>query len=135
MNAHLYQYFEVCIPTPFNSTAFFSDDKQISINVIGYVGTAPSSFDLIVDPFIYLRSSLKSISVVNGEKPTEIMLANTFANCTGKLRFFDKKKLFIDTPLHLVLVVVYVICNPIQTNGNLLEYYWVQLNYGIIVYH
>jgi hypothetical protein len=98
VNAHLYQYFEVCIPTRFNSTAFVSNDNQISINVIGYVDTALASFDLILDPLIHLRSSLKSISVVNEKTPAQIMLPNTFANCTGKLRYFDKQKLFIDTP-------------------------------------
>ncbi|UJR07106.1 hypothetical protein I4U23_011394 [Adineta vaga] len=98
VNAHLYQHVQVCVPAPLNSTAFFSNDNQISINVIGYVGVAPSSFDLILDPLIHLRSSLKSISVVNGKTPAQIMLLDTFRNCSGKLRYFDKQKFFIDTP-------------------------------------
>ncbi len=31
-------------------------------------------------------------------QPTQIMLPNTFANCTGKLQYFDKQNIFIDTP-------------------------------------
>jgi len=98
VNSHFYQHFEICMPTSFNSTTFVSNKNLVSINVIGYVGTAPSFFDLIPDPLIYLRASLKSITVVNGKTPTQLMLPNTFINCTGKVRYFDKIKLYIDTP-------------------------------------
>ncbi|CAF1520727.1 unnamed protein product, partial [Adineta steineri] len=64
-----------------------------------YIDTAPSSLDLISDPLIHLRSLLKSISTVNGKTSTQIMLPDTFSNCTEKLRYFDKCKLFIDTPV------------------------------------
>lgn len=97
MNPHLYEYFEVCKPSAFNSTTF-SNNNRLSINVIGYVGTVPSSFDLIADPLIYLGASLKSISSVNGKTPTKLMLQNTFTNCTGHIRYFENKKICIDTP-------------------------------------
>ncbi|CAF4504064.1 unnamed protein product, partial [Rotaria sp. Silwood2] len=86
------------IPTSFNSTEFILNNNCISINVIGYVGIAPSSFDLIPYPLIYLRASLKSIAVVNDKTPTQLRLLNTFINCTGKSRYFDKTKLNIDIP-------------------------------------
>ncbi|CAF3596414.1 unnamed protein product [Rotaria sp. Silwood1] len=98
VNSHLHQHFEVCIPIPFNSTAFVSNNNRISINVIGYVGTAPSSFDLIPDPWIHRQASLKTITNVNGKTPAQLMLPYTFVNCSGKLRYFDEKKLYIDTP-------------------------------------
>ena len=69
MNWHLLQHFEICIPTPFNSTAFVLNNNYMSMNVIGYVGRAPSLFDLIADPWIDLQVSLKTISDVNGKTP------------------------------------------------------------------
>jgi hypothetical protein len=78
------------------------NNNRLSINVIGYVGTVPSSFDLISDPLIYLGTPLKSISSVNGKTPTNLMLQNTFTNCTGQIRYFDNKKIYIDTPATFV---------------------------------
>ncbi|CAF3758462.1 unnamed protein product [Rotaria sp. Silwood1] len=99
MNSYLQQHFEVCIPTPFNSTAFSSNTNRISINVIRYVDNVSSSFDLISDPWIHFQPSLKTITDVNGKIPAQLMLPNTFVNCTGKLRYFDETKLYIDTPI------------------------------------
>lgn len=98
MNLYLQQHFEVCKPMPLNSTAFISNINHMSINVIGYVGRAPSSFDLIPDRWITLQTSLKTIAEVNGKTPAQLMLPNTFVNCTGKLKYFEKNKLYIDTP-------------------------------------
>ncbi|CAF1561376.1 unnamed protein product, partial [Didymodactylos carnosus] len=101
VNSHLYEYFEVCIPKPLNLTPSIQYDNDISINVIEYVGTAPAAFDLIPDPLIFFRESLKRLDTVDGKAPTQLMLPNTFLNCTGKLRFFDNKILYIDTPATL----------------------------------
>ena len=95
VNKNLNAYFEICLPKPFNSTSI-NDDS--SINVIGYVGTAPSSFDLIPDPLVFFRQSLKNLAIVNGKTPAQMMIPKTFVNCSGKLRYFDRKKIYIDTP-------------------------------------
>lgn len=83
------------MPRPFNSTSI---NNNISINVVGYVGTASPSFDLIPDPLVFFRQSLKNLATVNGKTPTQMMIPKTFVNCSGKLRYFDQKRIYIDTP-------------------------------------
>ncbi|CAF4647828.1 unnamed protein product, partial [Rotaria socialis] len=69
-----------------------------SINVIGFVGRPPVSFDLIIDPFFSTSSPLIIIPAIHGETPEHFLLNNKFMNCTAQLRLIDNRKLFIDTP-------------------------------------
>jgi hypothetical protein len=69
-----------------------------SINVIGYVRHAPSSFDLIIDPFFPSFAPLISVDTIDGKTPANLLHEGKFMNCTGKLRLFDGNKIFIDSP-------------------------------------
>jgi hypothetical protein len=71
---------------------------SLSVNVIGFVGRPPVSFDLLVNPYFSSYLPLIPIDSVNGKKPENLLLEYRFMNCTGTLRLKDQRTLYIDTP-------------------------------------
>jgi hypothetical protein len=63
--------------------------------ICSYIKGNQNSRILLVMNFVTanLRASLKNIAVVNGKTQTQLMLPNTFINCTGKIRYFNNKKI------------------------------------------
>ncbi len=94
LQSNTVRYIEVCKPMLDNTRPSSSD----SINVIGYVGHALASFDLIIDPFFWSLAPLTSIDTFNGRTPDNLLQKGKFMNCTGNLRSYDDRKIFIDTP-------------------------------------
>ncbi|CAM4843340.1 unnamed protein product [Rotaria magnacalcarata] len=95
IETNMFNYIEVCQVALNNSQPISSGS---SINVIGFVGRPPVSFDLIIDPFFSTSTPLISIPAIHGKTPEHFLLNNKFMNCTGQLRLIDNRKLFIDTP-------------------------------------
>jgi hypothetical protein len=95
VQTNILSFVEVCKPK-LNNIPSISDTS--SINVIGFVGQPPVSFDLIVEPFFSSLLPLTSINSINGKTPDKLLLAKRFMNCTGTLRLMDRNKLYIDTP-------------------------------------
>jgi hypothetical protein len=90
----MFTYLEECKPILDRS----EPRSHSSVNVIGYVGRAPISFDLIIDPFFSSLTPLIRIDTVNGKTPSNVLHEHKFMNCTGKLRLIDGRKIYIDTP-------------------------------------
>jgi hypothetical protein len=94
LQSNIFQYIEECKPILDNNRPPSSD----SINVIGYVGHALASFDLVIDPFFSSLLPLISMDTFDGKTPANLLTEGKFMNCTGKLRAIDGPKMFIDTP-------------------------------------
>lgn len=94
INEDIYQFLEVC--SPIRDDIIVALDT--SVNVIGYVGRSPTSFDVIMDPFFSSLSPLMTVDSIEGKTPSNFLQEHTFMNCTGTLRLIDKQKMYIDTP-------------------------------------
>ena len=86
---------EICKP---KLTTIGSIPTGSPINIIGFAGQAPVSFDLIKEPHYFSYSPLMRINSIDSKTPDNLLNGQIFMNCTGDLRLIDHRRLYMDTP-------------------------------------